>query len=316
MTDTAQEIYIDPQIAEILREMAEADLPALSSLPIEAARAQVAQGNLVWNRDPPELPSVTDLTMPGPAGPMALRHYRPSDVALLPLVIYFHGGGWAVCSLDTHDRLMRLLALDSNAAVIGVDYRLAPEHPFPAPLDDCVAAVRWIRSQARSLGVDPDRIVLAGDSAGANLALASLLTLRDQGDPQVQGGALFYGCYWWRFDTPAHQQFGDGSWRLGTAEMRWFWRMYVGDGPPDNPLAEPINADLRGLPPLFLTAATLDPLYDDTLELDSRLGAAGAPHRLAVYPGLIHGFMQMSAPCEAARDAIVEAGQAIRQMLV
>jgi acetyl esterase len=315
MSDTAQEIYVDPQMADILREMAEADLPALSSLSIEAARAQVAQGNLVWNQDPPELQATTDLTMQGPAGPIALRHYRPSDAALLPLVIYLHGGGWAVCSLDTHDRLMRLLALDSNAAVIGVDYRLAPEHPFPAPLDDCVAAVRWIRSEARSLGVDPGRIVLAGDSAGANLALASLLTLRDAGDPQVRGGALFYGCYWWRFDTPAHQRFGDGSWRLGTAEMRWFWRMYVGDGRPGNPLAEPIEADLRGLPPLFLTAATLDPLYDDTLELDRRLEAAGAPRRLAVYKGLVHGFMQMSARCEAARDAIVDASQAIRRML-
>lgn len=314
MNDAASAIHVDPQIAEILRETQAAGLPALSCLSIEAARAQAAQNNLPWNQDPPPLASVTDLAMPGPKGPIALRHYRPRAAATLPLVIYLHGGGWAICSLDTHDRLMRLLALDSGAAVIGVDYRLAPEHPFPAPLDDCVAAVRWIKREARQLSVDPDRIVLAGDSAGANLALASLLSLRDAGERAPKGGALFYGCYACRFDTPAHARFGDGSWRLGTSEMRWFWRMYLGDAQAENPLAEPLHADLRGLPPLYLTAAALDPLYDDTAELDRRLQAAGATRQLEIHPGVVHGFMQMSLRCAAARTAIADAGRAIRRM--
>jgi acetyl esterase len=197
--------------------------------------------------------------------------------------------------------------------VIGVDYRLAPEHPFPAPLEDCVAAIRWIRAEAGHLGVDPDRVVLAGDSAGANLALASLLDLH--GDAPCKGAALFYGCFWRRFDTPAHARFGDGSWRLGTAEMRWFWQHYLGDPSIPDPRAEPLHADLRGLPPLYLTAAALDPLYDDTLALDRRLEAAGVERRLDVYPGLVHGFMQMTPRCAAARAAVRDGGHAIRRML-
>ncbi len=225
----ADAIYVDPEIAVILREIEEAGLPPASSLPVEVARVQMEERNQALNQDPPKLASVTDLEMPGPGGPIRLRHYRPSTAATLPLVIYFHGGGFVLGSLDTHDRLMRLLALDSGAALIGVDYRLAPEHPLPAGLDDCVAAIGWIRAAAQRLGVDPERVVLAGDSAGANLALASLLDLRDAGAAPCQGAALLYGCYWRRLDTASHAKFGDGSWRLGTAEMRWFWQHYLGD---------------------------------------------------------------------------------------
>jgi len=307
--------YIDPETATILREINEAGLPPMSSLSVAAARAQAEEGNRAWNRDPPALASVTELAMPGPRGPIRLRHYRPRDAASLPLVIYFHGGGFVLCSLDTHDRMMRLLASDSEAAVIGVDYRLAPEHPFPAPLDDCVAAVRWIRAEAAKLGGDPARVVLAGDSAGANLALASLLDLRAAGDLEgIKGGALFYGCFWRRFDTPAHARFGNGSWRLGSAEMRWFWQHYLGDPATPDPRAEPLHADLRNLPPLLLTAAALDPLHDDTIELDRRLQAAGVARQLQVYPGLVHGYMQWTLRCAAARTAVRDAGQAIRRM--
>jgi acetyl esterase len=310
----ANPIYVDPDTAQLLREIKDADVPSVSSLPVEAARTQVEEGNRALNPNPPALASIVDLSMPGPAGPIRLRHYRPSDTATLPLVIYYHGGGFVVGSLDSHDRVMRLLALDSGAAVIGVDYRLAPEHPFPAPLDDCVAACGWIRDQAGPLGIDPDRIVLAGDSAGANLALASLLDLRDRGAPPCRGGGLFYGCFWRRLDTPTHERFGDGSWRLGTAEMSWFWQHYLDDLTAD-PRAEPLYADLKGLPPLFMTAAALDPLLDDTMEIDRRLEEAGVARQLAVYPGLVHGFMQMTARSTAARAAVGDAGRAIAQML-
>ncbi len=316
MSQVTETLYVDPETALLLREMEQAGLLPVSSLSVAAARAQAEEGNRAWNQDPPALASVRELAMPGPAGPIRLRHYRPREASSLPLVIYFHGGGFVLGSLDTHDRVMRLLALDSDAAVIGVDYRLAPEHPFPAPLDDCVAAVRWIRAEAAGLGVDPDRVVLAGDSAGANLALASLLELRDAGEVDgISGAALFYGCFWRRLDTPAHGRFGNGSWRLGTAEMRWFWQHYLGDPSTPDPRAEPLHADLRGLPPLYLTAAALDPLYDDTLELDRRLEAAGVARRLDVYPGLVHGFMQMTPRCAAARAAVRDGGHAIRRML-
>jgi acetyl esterase len=308
-------IEIDPEIAAILRESAAADLPDATTLPIAAARAQLTEASLAWNVDLPELPAVADLRVPGPAGAIRLRHFRPRAGGRLSLVVCLHGGGWTIGSVDTHDRLMRLLALAADAAVIGVDYRLAPEHPYPAPLEDCLAAIRWVRAQADALEVDALRTVLAGDSAGANLALASLLALRDAREPLPKGAALLYGCYASRLDTASHARFGDGAYRLSTAEMRWFWRNYLGGSPPGRPLAEPVYADLRGLPPLFLTLAAIDPLADDTRELARRLAAAGVPHEVREYPGLVHGFLQMTARCAAARTAMADAGRAIRHLL-
>src|SRR5690606_11792797 len=247
-----------------------------------------------------ELPVVRDLSAPGPGGAVRLRLYRPSADRRLPVIVYLHGGGWTFGSIATHDRLMRLLALAADAAVIGVDYRLAPEHPFPAPLEDCLAAFRAVRTQADALELDPVRIALAGDSAGANLALASLLALRDAGEASLKGAALLYGCYAARADTPSHARFGDGSYRLRSAEMGWFWANYLGTTPAGHPLAEPLLADLSGLPPLYLMCATVDPLADDTRELADRLAAAGVPHRLREYPGTVHGFLQMTARSAAA----------------
>ena len=311
-----KDLEIDPEIAELLREAEAAGRMSLEGLPVDVARAQVEDGNLALNPDPPALTSVAELTMPGPGGPIRLRHYRPSDADELPVVVYFHGGGFVVGSLDSHDRVMRILALESGAAVVGVDYRLAPEHAFPGPLDDCVAAVGWIRDQADQLGIDPDRVVLAGDSAGANLALAGLIDLRDAGAPSCKGGLLFYGCFWRRFDTSAQTRFGSGDLRLSTDEMRWFWRHYLGDETAPDPRAEPLYADLQGLPRLFVTAAALDPLYDDTIELARRLDAAGADYKLEAYPRVVHGFLQMTARSGAARAAMRDAGQAVREMMV
>src|SRR5690606_39034700 len=240
-------MWLDPEIAAILREGPADDLPDPTTLPIAAARAQLTRASLAWNVDLPELPVVRDLSAPGPGGAIPLRLYRPRADGRLPAIVYLHGGGWTFGSIATHDRLMRLLALAADAAVIGVDYRLAPEHPFPAPLEDCLAAFRAVRTQADALELDPVRIALAGDSAGANLALASLLALRDAGEASLKGAALLYGCYAARADTPSHARFGDGSYRLTSAEMGWFWANYLGTTPAGHPLAEPLFADLSGL---------------------------------------------------------------------
>jgi acetyl esterase len=314
MSDHAS-IKVDPEIAVILRETAAAGLPDPTTLPIAAARAQLTAASLAWNVDLPALPAVTDLTVPGPGGTIRLRHLRPRVGGRLPLIVYLHGGGWTFGSVDTHDRLMRLLALAADAAVLGVDYRLAPEHPHPGPLEDCLAAIRWVREQAQELEVDPTRTALAGDSAGANLALAALLVLRDAGEPLPKGAALFYGCYAARPNTASHARFGDGSYRLSTVEMNWFWRNYLGAAPAGTALAEPLYADLRGLPPLHLTLAALDPLADDTRELAERLAAAGVVHAAREYPGMVHGFLQMTARCAAARAAMADAGRALRNLL-
>jgi acetyl esterase len=172
-----------------------------------------------------------------------------------------------------------------------------------------------MRAQADDLEIEEGRIVVAGDSAGANLALASLLALRDAGEPPLKGAALLYGCYDSRLDTPSHARFGSGDYRLSTAEMGWFWGNYLGTTPTGHPLAEPLHADLSGLPPLYLTLATIDPLADDTRELARRLAAAGAPHVVREYAGVVHGFLQMTARCAAARRAMADAGRAIKDLL-
>jgi acetyl esterase len=308
-------VEIDPEIAAILRESAAVDLPDPITLPIAAARAQLTAASLAWNVERPELPVVADLSAPGPRGAIGLRLYRPRADRRLPLVVYLHGGGWTFGSVDTHDRLMRLLALAADVAVVGVDYRLAPEQPFPAPIEDCLAALRWVRAQARDLGLDAERMVVAGDSAGANLALASLLAALAAGQPMPRGAALFYGCYSSRQDTASHARFGDGSYRLSSAEMTWFWRNYLGATPVGNPLAEPLHAELSGLPPLYLTLAALDPLADDTRALARRLAAARVPHEVREYPGVVHGFLQMTARSAAARAAMTDAGRALRTLL-
>jgi acetyl esterase len=313
--DGHAEVEVDPEVAAILREADAVDLPDPANLPIAAARAQLTEASLAWNVDLPDLPVVTDLSIPGPAAAIRLRLYKPDADDRPALVVYLHGGGWTFGSVDTHDRLMRLLALAAGVAVAGVDYRLAPEQPFPAPLEDCLAALRWVRAHGGELGIDGQQIVVAGDSAGANLALASLLALRDAGEALPDGAALFYGCYWARLDTASHARFGDGAYRLSSAEMGWFWRNYLGSAPAADPLAQPLYAELSALPRLYLTLAAVDPLADDTRELARRLARAGVPHECREYPGLVHGFLLLTAGCAAARGAMADAGQAIRRLL-
>ncbi|MDX1540476.1 MAG: alpha/beta hydrolase, partial [Geminicoccaceae bacterium] len=192
----------------------------------------------------------------------------------------------------------------------------APEAPYPEPLEDCLAALAYAREHAAALGVDPDRLVLGGDSAGANLALGCLLRLRERGELQgIRGGALFYGCYLARTDSSSHRAFGDGSLCLGSSEMAWFWRNYLGERERQHPEAEPLLADLKDLPPLFLNCGGADPLLDDSRELAVKLRSAGAPHRYEEYPGLVHGLLQMTLDVAASRRAMADAGRAIKHMV-
>jgi acetyl esterase len=272
-------------------------------------------GNQVWNTPLPEMADARDFEIDGPAGSIPMRLLRPIEATSDGAIVYLHGGGWVLGSLESHHRVMRLLAIESGAAVIGVDYRLSPEYPFPDPLNDSLAAVRWLQGHAASLNLNSEKLVLSGDSAGANLALACLLELRDQGEAMPIGAALFYGCYWARLGTNSHQQFGGGGYRLSTKEMGWFWKQYLGDRGKGKPLAEPMDANLAGLPPLFLNYGTVDPLADDTKEMVERLDRAGVVHECIAYPGLVHGFLQMTNRVQAAATAMADAGRAIRDML-
>ncbi|KGM33914.1 alpha/beta hydrolase, partial [Inquilinus limosus] len=226
-------------------------------------------------------------------------------------IFYIHGGGWAFCSLDTHDRAMRCLAEATGMAVIGIDYRLAPEHPYPAGLDDAVAAWRALPEVLARHGI-AGPAGISGDSAGANLALALMLHEQEAGRPLPALGLLFYGVYAVDHETESHRRFGPGGYGLTTAKMiryrDWYAPAPASWGEPQvSPLAAP-DVALQALPPLYLNAAGLDPLLSDTLMLGDRLRALGRGDPVRVHRGVIHGFMQMTAALEEARTAFAEAG--------
>jgi acetyl esterase len=211
---------------------------------------------------------------------------------------------------------MRVLARDSGLAVLGVDYRLAPEHPHPAGLEDAISAWRWMAKNAERLNLNPQRVGVAGDSAGANIALAMILAERDAGRAMPQAAALFYGCYAPDFETESHRNHGDGRFGLSTARMRWYWENYAGKTPANAAAsATPLHADFTGLPPTYLALADLDPLADDTRILAERLNAAGVPHVLKQWRGAGHGFLQMTRDVELARDAAADAARFLSDRL-
>ena len=300
--------YVDPDMLPILAAMRAAppiDYPAMS---MAEARPVFEAGMAPWTALGPQDLAIDDLALPGATAPMRARLYRPV-AEKLPLILFVHGGGWVFGSVDSHANEMRYLARASGCAVLGFEYRLAPEHPFPAPLDDVRAAIAAVRAGALGDLAEAGRLALAGDSAGANLALGALLALRDAGEKPPAAAALFYGCFTPDSGSDSHRLYGDGAFGLSTARMASNWRNYLGTVAPAPPvLAAPLGADLAGLPPLFLLAAGLDPLRDDTIRLADRLAAAGGAYELLTVPGVVHGFLGRAPRLPVARDALVKAG--------
>ncbi|MBI1244072.1 MAG: alpha/beta hydrolase fold domain-containing protein [Alphaproteobacteria bacterium] len=305
--------YIDPGMALILSEIRA--LPAFDFKipPIGEARVRNDAATIAWSKGAPAMATV-EMEIPG-EHPMRARLYRPVVQANAPVIVFVHGGGWTFGSIDTHDGTMRNLAAASGCAVFGFDYRLSPEHPFPAPLDDTCAAIAFVQAGGLGAAVDPSRLALAGDSAGATLALAAMLRARDEGGTLPSAAALFYGCYAPIFDTPSHAAFGDGF-LLTSVNMRWYWMNYLAgnlEAPPA--LAAPLGARLEGLPPLHLSAAGLDPLRDDTSRLAVRLAEAGVAFSYEHIPGVVHGCLRMSGRLAPARNLIRSAGQFLQENL-
>jgi acetyl esterase len=296
---------LDPEIlAARQRQAANVRAVDFTALPPEEGRAVADTAAMFFNDNEPAIANLEELSIPGCAGTMRARLYRPS-AGSLGAILYLHGGGWFHCNVDTHDRLMRLLALRSGKAVLGFDYRLAPEHPFPAALEDTLAAWRWLCANVASLNLKAEALAIAGDSAGANLALSAALSLRDAKLAMPAALALFYGCYAPDFDTDSHRRLGDGRFGLTTARIRWYWQNYAGtDLGTASTLAAPMKADLRGLPPTYLCLAGLDPISDDTRALAQRLSGSGVPCELKEWPGTGHGFLQMTRDVAVARKAI------------
>jgi acetyl esterase len=257
---------------------------------------------------------VTDYTMDGPHGPVALRLYRPVATAGLPVLVYFHGGGMVIGDLDSFDSFARRLAATSDAAVLSVDYRLAPEHPYPVANDEAYAAVAWVHEHAADLAVDATRVGVAGDSAGGSLAAATALWRRDHGEPPPAVQLLMYpGLERYNPGRPSMVEVADGP-MLTAADVVWFKDQYLGSDPgTDTAYGVPMLAtDLTDLPPAIVVTAGVDPLRDSGEAYGHRLRDAGVRVALLRYPGVCHGFMAAAAAIGAGRDAFAEAGALVR----
>jgi acetyl esterase len=264
----------------------------------------------------PPIHATRDITVKGPQSDIRVRLYQPSDMPNLPLIVYFHGGGFVFCDLDTHDAMCRELANASGCAVASVEYRLAPETRFPGPLEDCYAALRHLAAESNVLGVDPSRIAVAGDSAGGNLATAAAMLARDRGGPALLYQALIYpaldpGC-----ESESMKALARGYF-LTQDVMKWFWSCYLAS-PADaaNPLAAPLRAtNLAGLPPATILTAEFDPPRDEGEAYADRLRAAGVTVVARRYLGMIHGFASLPFITEVANRAIADVAHDLRAAL-
>lgn len=277
----------------------------------EEIRKQAADSSKILKDAPYEIKSVKDTAIPGKGNEIPVRMYTPEEPTPLPVVIYFHGGGWFMGDLDSHDNLCRSIAGKSGSVVLSVDYRLAPEHPFPAAFDDAYAALLWTAQNAASIGGDPAKIFVAGDSAGGNLAAVVSLATKERGGPPVKGQVLIYpATNLAELNTPSHAHFGKGYYltRDYILKFREFYLPNRADW--RNPYVSPLLADdLSGLPPAFVITAQFDVLRDEGEAYAERLRQAGVPVKVKRYEGMIHGFVNMErllGQAEQATDDIAD----------
>jgi acetyl esterase len=306
---------VDPQIATLLELIAAAESKPMSEGTPEEARRGF-RTLTVDLRDPaavPDVASVEDTTVAGAEGDLPARVYRPAADGPLPTLLLLHGGGFVIGDLDTHDVTARTLANGCRAVVVSVDYRLAPEHPFPAAVDDALAAARWVADHLDELGGD-GRLAVAGDSAGGNLSAVVAQTFRDEGRP-LAGQLLIYPATDMGGSYPSHVENAEGYF-LDAATMAWFLQQYAG-GAADlaDPRLSPLHGDLTGLAPAVVVVAELDPLRDDGLAYAAALEAAGVRVEVRTFPGLIHGFVDMGRHSAAAQAAIDETCELFRKVL-
>jgi acetyl esterase len=309
---------LDPKIRELLDSATGAS--PIRTLPVgvlrEGALNQTA-ARLRMGLVSTPVAAVEDRVIPGLGGDLPVRVYTPPGRGPFPLVLFFHGGGWVLGNLDTHDPTCRALCAGAGCVVVSVDYRLSPEHRFPAAVDDSLAAARWAAARAEKVGGDPARIAVAGDSAGGNLATVTALRIRDEGGPALRGQLLIYPVVGYHTPpTPSYIENAEG-YGMTREAMVWFWEQYLADGAQaTHPHAAPLVApDLRGLPPALVITAEYDVLRDEGQRYVERLRAAGVPARLSRYDGVHHRFAELIGILDQADQARDEMCAWLREVL-
>ncbi len=297
---------LDPEIGALLPAL-NRGFPRVETMTAPQLRAVIAE-RAVLLQNPEPVAKVVDRTVPGPAGNISIRIYWPTEpfgsISPLPIIVFAHGGGFVFCNLDSHDDLCRAMTNGVGAIVVSVDYRLAPESPWPAAVDDVYAVANWAVGQADELGADRARIVVAGDSAGGNLATVTALLARDRGGPEIAVQLLVYPAIAADFATESYRRFGDGYYNT-TSAMAWYWDQYVPNlADRDNPTASPLRADLTDLPPAVVITAGFDPLCSEGEAYAKALAEASVTTIYRNYAGAIHGFMTMPSlgVCRQARE--------------
>jgi acetyl esterase len=308
---------LEPEIQRFVREMGQdwAKYPGFATAPAAEQRRIAELVRAPWTRGGPDMSSVTELRIPVQGSDVRVRRYDPSPTGPKPALIYLHGGGWTIFSLDTHDRVMREYAARAGVCVLGVDYALSPEAKFPVALDQTCAVVRYVCQHGPELGIEPARVTLGGDSAGGNLSVAACLRLRDEGDGHlVRGMLLNYGGFGPEVSAEARHRFGGEGYMLSSDEVDMFWGNYLRDERDmTNPLVCPLRANLRGLPPALMVVAECDVITEQNLLMADKLREAGVRLQLEVYRGASHSFLEAVSIAPVADRAFADSARWLRQ---
>lgn len=317
MKDPREIPGIDPEMAAAMlksRELVPEGRLDVTKTPMDKVREQYFGERAYWNEDGPAMPRTEDVTVDGPHGPIPMRVYYPGTDGTLPVLLYFHGGGFIYGGIRSHDKVCRWIADRSGVAVASVDYRLAPEHKFPTPVDEALAVLDHSIAAAETLGIDPDRIGMGGDSAGASITMGTALSLKAAGRTDaLKFMLLIYGNYGLGYDCDSSVKYNDEVFGLSETRRRFYRSSYMAnDADQDDFRLKHLAADVSGLPPAFLAAAEMDPLCDNTPALAAHLDNAGVANRSKIYPGVLHGFIHLTRMVGRAREALDDAGDAVR----